>query len=151
MRDKSVKRSAAMPIILHGVKIKKLPVAKYLAAIEAMSAPISTLLYRLFPGMSGRQLTAFLAKMTDTEVRSAVSRIITKAPAEAVRIIGQLLDIPDHRLFDEDADDALTLNQLLDIVEAAWRVNDLSDFFTKGRKLVLQLTAQQTTSTGSKT
>ncbi len=146
-RDKSLFRSIDLPRKVHGVKIVKLPVAKYLAALNILAEPSAAILDAAFPDMDPEAIILACKTMKPEDFKAMFFRIFMAAPAALLKIASELLDIPEKRLF-ESGPDALTVTQLADILIAFWKKNDMSGFFKIGRMLATQVAARQTTENG---
>lgn len=135
--DQSLHMSAPPVQELYGVKIRKLPVGKYLQVLRTMEDLPQTLLSALFP--EGGSMPEFLAKLEHLDRNGIIGlamRLLTVLPEQFCRTVSDLLDIPSERLLDPDAPDALSLAELAEILEAAWKANDLTDFFGTVRRLL---------------
>ncbi|WP_050697727.1 hypothetical protein [Anaeromassilibacillus senegalensis] len=135
--DKSLRMSAPPTRELYGVKIRKLPVGKYLQVLRAIDDLPATLFSAIAPG-AGSPLEGLLAleRLDKDGVAELTLRLLTVVPEQFCRAVADLLDIPAARLLDPDAPDALGLMELAEIIEAAWQANDMTDFFGIVRRLV---------------
>ncbi len=145
-RDVSLRRSLSRPYQVHGVTIKKLPMGKYLEALDVLSNPTDAILEAAFPDRTIDQILEEIRRMDDRTFRSVFFRVLMAAPKEICKLCSRLLDIPEERLL-ETGPQALTLNELTDILVAFWRKNDMSDFFVHVRELLKGLLTR--TRTGS--
>ena len=136
--------------ILHGVTIKKLPVARYIAALDIIENLPAVLAGELIPEAGGsKQFIDKLMKADPEFIQQVIIRALKVIPTECCSIISELLDIPIERLIDKNCKDPLSLNDLLEVITAAWEMNDMTDFFLNVRKLKTKLTAQKIQNTGS--
>lgn len=135
--DRSLKMSAPQNYTLHGVKIRKLPVAKYVQVMRTLEDLPAVLLSGVFPECkSTEDLAEFLSGLDKEKTATMFARLLTVVPEQMCRLLTGLLDIPQERLLDPDAQDALSLYELVEVVEAFWKMNDMSDFFGIVRRLL---------------
>ena len=115
---------------LYGVTIRKLPIAKYIAVLREVNDLPSLLLGELFP--EGSNLNDSLERLQNLDrstTLALIGRLLKVVPEEFCKILSQLLNIPEERLLDVDCQNPLSLSELAEIIEAFWKVNDMSDFF----------------------
>lgn len=135
--DPSLRMSFPKEPVLHGVRIRKLPVGKYLQAMRALEEIPASLLKALFPeGASTGEILSTLSSLQGDALGPFLTRLLISLPEELCRLLSSLLDIPEGRLLDPEAKDALSLGELAEIVEALWKENDLSAFFGSARRLM---------------
>ena len=147
-RDKSVKMSAPKSYILYGVKIRKLPVGKYVQVMEAVNNLPAILLDDIFPDTSDfGTLIAQLNVMKRDEFLDIFGKILSFAPKRFCMLLSDLLDIPQEWLLDPECENALSLKELAEVVQAFVELNDLTDFFVIVRSIKQRLSAR--TNTGS--
>ena len=128
-KDKSIHMSIPKSYSLYGVTIRKLPIAKYIAVLREVNDLPSLLLGELFP--EGSNLNDSLERLQNFDRNTTltlVGRLLKVVPEEFCRILSQLLDIPEERLLDMNCENPLSLSELAEIIEAFWKVNDMSDF-----------------------
>lgn len=146
--DKSLRMSAPPERELYGVKIRKLPVGKYLQVLRSIDELPAVLLEAAAPGAaSPLEGLLSLEKLDGEGVSKLALRLLTVIPEQFCRTVSGLLDIPPARLLDPDAPDALALSELAEILEAAWEANDMTAFFGTVRRLATP--ADRRPSTGS--
>lgn len=138
-RDKSITMSVPKSYTLHGVTIRKLPIVKYIAVMREVNDLPSLLLGELIPdGKSVVDVIANLQKFDKNTVLVIIGRLFKVVPEELCRILSQLLDIPEERLLDPQCTNSLSLSELAEIIEAFWKINDMSDFLTTVQSLMKQ-------------
>lgn len=145
-KDKSIKMSLPRCRELYGVKIVKLPIARYVSALSTMENLPHIIASELLP--ETESIEELLEKLTaaDSETIETVTvKLITTIPKELCRLLSELLDIPEERLLDKNCKNPLLPNELAEIITAFWEVNDMSDFFGNVRKLKKRLTARNQT------
>lgn len=150
-KDKSISMSVPRERELHGVRIYKLPIAKYIAVLrEAENFP-SLLFGEIYPDIdNAAELIDKLTKLDREEILTLVGRLLTTVPEQCCHILSELLDIQLERLLDVNCPNALSLNELLDIILAFIEINDMSGFFQNVQSLKKKLTAQTTANIGCK-
>lgn len=135
--DKSLRMSAPPTQELYGVKIRKLPVGKYLQVLRALDELPEVILSAALPGCTSMlEALAMLEKLDEKALAQIAVRLLTAVPEQFCRAVSELLDIPQERLLDPDAPDALGLSELAEILAAAWQANDMTDFFGTVRRLI---------------
>lgn len=148
-KDKSINMSAPKPYELHGVRIYKLPIAKYIAVLREIENLPALLLDDIYPNIdNAAELIDKLTRLDRKEILSIVGHLLATVPEQCCRILSELLDIQSERLLDVDCQNALSLNDLLDIIIAFIEINDMSGFFQNVQSLKQKLTAQRTENTG---
>ncbi len=128
-KDKSIHMSIPKSYELYGVTIRKLPIAKYIAVLREVNDLPSLLLGELFP--EGSNLNDSLERLQNLDrstTLALIGRLLKVVPEEFCKILSQLLNIPEERLLDVDCQNPLSLSELAEIIEAFWKMNDMSDF-----------------------
>lgn len=132
-RDKSISMSTPEGLTKHGVKIKKLPIGKYIKLLQHAETFLPDMLIAIFPEMKeGKILTRF-SEITAKDLQDVISRLAIVVPEKLCMVMGELLDIPAGELLDPDK--GLTPVELIEILIELWEVNNLSNFFTNAKKL----------------
>ncbi len=128
-KDKSIHMSIPKSYSLYGVTIRKLPIAKYIAVLREVNDLPSLLLGELLPDNGNLiDLLENLQSFDRSTILSLCGRLLKVVPEEFCKILSQLLDIPEERLLDVNCKNPLSLSELAEIIEAFWKVNDMSDF-----------------------
>ena len=128
-KDKSIHMSIPKSYELYGVTIRKLPIAKYIAVLREVNDLPSLLLGELFP--EGSNLNDSLERLQNLDrstTLALIGRLLKVVPEEFCKILSELLEIPEERLLDPYCENPLSLSALAEIIEAFWKVNDMSDF-----------------------
>lgn len=126
---------------LHGVTITKLPIAKYIAVLREINDLPSLLLGELFPeGSNLNDSFERLQNLDRSTTLALIGRLLKVVPEEFCKILSQLLDIPEERLLDVNCENPLSLSELAEIIEAFWKVNDMSDFLMTVQSLTKKAT-----------
>ena len=129
-KDKSISMSIPKSYTLYGVTITKLPIAKYIAVLREINELPILLLDELLPdGGNLIDLLENLQSFNRDTILSLCSRLMKVVPEEFCKILSQLLNISEERLLDVNCKNPLSLSELAEIIEAFWKVNDMSDFF----------------------
>ena len=128
-KDKSISMSIPKSYSLYGVTIRKLPIAKYIAVLREVNDLPSLLLGELFPEDSNlNDALEILQNLDRSTILALISRLLKVVPEEFCKILSQLLDISEERLLDVNCENPLSLSELAEIIEAFWKLNDMSDF-----------------------
>lgn len=128
-KDKSIHMSIPKSYSLYGVTIRKLPIAKYIAVLREVNDLPSLLLGELLPDNGNLiDLLENLQSFDRSTILSLCGRLLKVVPEEFCKILSQLLNIPEERLLYVNCENPLSLSELAEIIEAFWKVNDMSDF-----------------------
>ena len=147
-KDKSLELSAPRSITLHGVKIHKLSVAKYVEWLKIADDLPEIICGCAFPDCDNlADMVNKIVELDRQAVLQLVGRLLTTVPTEICRLLSNLLDIEESRLLDVKSPNPLTLNQLADIIIAFVRVNDYSDFFDSVQQLLKTFHQKRNTNT----
>ncbi len=133
-KDKSLKISAPKEKILYGVKIRKLPIAKYIKLLQTAEELPKLLVEKVFPNADIMSMAQYLKTLDREKLPDLIAKLLTVLPTELMELLSELLDIPLERLT-EDIPEALSLTELAEIVLAFWELNDMSGFFVIARRL----------------
>lgn len=140
-KDKSIHMSIPKSYSLYGVTIRKLPIAKYIAVLREVNDLPSLLLGELLPDNGNLiDLLENLQSFDRSTILSLCGRLLKVVPEEFCKILSQLLDIPEERLLDVNCENPLSLSELAEIIEAFWKVNDMSDFLMTVQSLTKKAT-----------
>jgi len=135
-KDDSLNVSSPRSYMLHGVKIHKLTVAKYVEWLKIADDLPTIVFENAFPECENMtQLIEQLTKLNKKTMLQLVGRLLTTVPTEVCTLLANLFEFDESRLLDTEAPDALTLNELLDITTAFFEMNDYSDFFASVQRL----------------
>lgn len=128
-KDKSISMSIPKSYTLYGVTITKLPIAKYIAVLREINDLPSLLLGELLPDDGNLvDLLERLQNLDRSTTLALIGRLLKVVPEEFCKVLSQLLDISEERLLDVNCENPLSLSELTEIIEAFWKVNDMSDF-----------------------
>ena len=133
-KDKSLKISAPKEKTLYGVKIRKLPMGKYIKFLQTAEELPQLLVGKMFPNEDIRGIAQYLKELDGEKLPELLTKLMTVIPNELMGLISELLDIPIERLT-EDTPEGLSLSELMEIVTEFWELNDMSGFFANARRL----------------
>ena len=139
-KDRSLNISAPNDTTLYGVRVRKLPIAKYIRLIHTAEELPQLLIGKVFPGQNIGNIVQYLKNLNKDNLIDLITRLLAVVPEELMGLLSELLDIPRERLF-EDSPDALSPKELLEIISAFWNLNDMTDFFGIARRLAGQVKA----------
>lgn len=146
-KDKSLTVSTPRNYKLYGVEIHKLTIAKYVEFLKIADDLPEIIFNNAFPDCDNiEDLIESISKLDKQAILQLVGRLLTTVPTEFCKLIANLLDFDENRLLDINNDNALTLNELLEIIIAFIEINDYSDFFMSVQQL-RQICHQITTNT----
>lgn len=141
-RNKSLELTVPKTYELYGVTVKKLPVGKYVEYLKKSEDLPYILLSKVFPDVQDfSQLLDQLLSLDRTAMLKVLGKLLTTAPEQLCLLLSDLLDIPKERLLDPNCEDALALDELMEIVIKFVEINNYDDFFVSVRRL-RKLTAQ---------
>lgn len=130
----------SMPVekTIHGVVIRKLPNGAYIKALNAIQDMPEVILKGCFPGMSPDEILEEFKNITADMLPVLAGKLLANVPEQFLKFISELAEIPLDKLMNE-----LSPKETLDILEAMWELNDLTDFFKKLRgKVIMNKTIQ---------
>jgi hypothetical protein len=130
----------SMPVekTIHGVVIRKLPNGAYIKALNAIQDMPEVMLKGCFPGMSPDEILEEFKNITADMLPVLAGKLLANVPEQFLKFISELAEIPLDKLMNE-----LSPKETLDILEAMWELNDLTDFFKKLRgKVIMNKTIQ---------
>lgn len=134
--DPSLSMSAPKQLTLYGVAVRKLPIGKYVQVLRTLEDAPEIILGEAFPECGTMQeLLKEIAGLDKNGMLRLLSRLLAIVPEQVCRLLSALFDIPEERLLSAQAADALSLGELAEILEAFWKLNDMTDFFGTVRRL----------------
>lgn len=139
--NKSIFLSLPRAKRVHGVRVRKLPVGLYLKSMDLMGRLLPEAVEAVFPGKSLTQALEALTSVTGDELAKLILRLFTTLPGTLLDLTSQLMDVPVKRLRDD-----LSPKELMDVWQAFWELNQLTDFF---RSLARLLPARRVRETGN--
>lgn len=122
---------------IHGIEVSKVPVGKYIASMQDVQDLPKTIMEKCFPD-EDLQTVINRAKAADSGfVLDLISKLLVNAPEIIIDLASQYLSVEKEELL------ALSPSELLDVLEAWWELNDLSDFFGRVWKKIKPMLASQ--------
>lgn len=135
-KDKSLDISAPHSYTLYGVNIHKLTIAKYVEFLKVADDLPEIIFNNAFPDCDNvADLIDSIARLDKQAILQLVGRLLKTVPTEFCKLVANLLDFDENRLLDVNNENALTLNELLEIIIAFVEINDYSDFFMNVQQL----------------
>lgn len=136
-KDKSLDISAPRSHMLYGVNIHKLTIAKYVEFLKVADDLPEIIFNNAFPDCDNvADLIDSIARLDKQAILQLVGRLLKTVPTEFCKLIANLLDFDEKRLLDVNNENALTLNELIEIIIAFVEINDYSDFFMNVQSLM---------------
>lgn len=118
------RKSVPTKSIIHGIEIKKLPIGKYLDAVNSIKDLPEILLKNNFPGLNTEDILKKFKKIDEQMLFELLGSMLVTIPEQTLRFVATLIDVPYEKLRNE-----ITPNELKDILKEFWKVNDMSSFF----------------------
>lgn len=142
-RDKSVNMTLNEPESIHGIEVKKVPIGQYVNAMRKMDGLPATLIKDVFPDKSVDVIFAELSNINTDSAVALVTKVLTVVPEHLITVLCDVFGLDYDMVMKE-----LTPNELYDIIEAFWRLNDMTDFFSRAMGLIKKMLPKL--NTGSK-
>lgn len=122
---------------VHGITVTKVPVGKYISSMQDIQDLPKTIMEKCFPG-EDLQAVINQAKAADSGfVLDLTGKLLVNAPEIIIDLASQYLSVEKDELLE------LSPSELLDVLEAWWELNDLSDFFGRVWKKIKPMLASQ--------
>lgn len=130
--DSSVEMSIPRERVLHGVVIKKLPIGKYLSAMQTLNNLPEILLKTCFPDMRPDEVIESMKTIDQDTLYGMLGRLLQVVPEQLFRVIADLTDADyDHIVGN------LSPKELFEVLLAFWEANDLTDFIKLIKSVVM--------------
>lgn len=142
-KDKSIALSLPADGILHGIKIQKLPIGRYLKALNVVKNLPELLLKECFPGMKPDEVLTKMKQLNEDSLYEILGRLVQVVPEQFFRLISEIVDTDYETVI------ALSPKELFDVLNAFWQVNDMSDFFAQIKGLVVKMNPVKAMKIGS--
>lgn len=123
-KDTSVTMSLPKSETVHGIEVKKVPIGKYLVAMDEIKELPEKIIKDLFPGLAMKDIWAKFANINDEGIIELVSRALMICPGYVIGLLSTLLDIDKEKIMNE-----LTPKEMSDVIKKYWQLNDMTDFF----------------------
>lgn len=118
------KKSLPNEKVVHGYTIRRYPCGKYIKALNIIAELPTTLAKEIFPDKNIENIINDFTKIDEKMFGEMLGKAIAVIPEKAFAIISEITDIPY-----EDFMEKLSPNEVMDIMQAVWEVNDFSSFF----------------------
>lgn len=137
MTDKKTSAALSIPMseTVRGYKIERLPLGKYMQALEALRSAPEAIMQACFPGMDAAQILAQLKVIDKDALIALMMRAIAVVPGEAVNLLSLLTGVSQAALLD---DAAIGLDGAAEMLEAFWRLNGIENFTQAAARMAAQ-------------
>ena len=137
MTDKKTSAALSIPMseTVRGYKIERLPLGKYMQALEALRSAPEAIMQACFPGMDAAQILAQLKVLDKDALIALMMRAIAVVPGEAVNLLSLLTGVSQAALLD---DAAIGLDGAAEMLEAFWRLNGIENFTQAATRMAAQ-------------
>ena len=137
MTDKKTSAALSIPMseTVRGYKIERLPLGKYMQALEALRSAPEAIMQACFPGMDAAQILARLKVLDKDALIALMMRAIAVVPGEAVNLLSLLTGVSQAALLD---DSAIGLDGAAEMLEAFWRLNGIENFTQAAARMAAQ-------------
>lgn len=134
-RKQSVDMSLPKECEIHGIKIEKVPVGKYVSSMQDIQDLPKTIFERSFPDENMQDVINRAKSDGGSFVLDLISKMMITAPELLIELATRYIDTSKEQLM------ALSPSELLDVLEAWWEFNDLTDFFRRVWKRIKPMLA----------
>lgn len=124
---------------VRGYEIRRLPLGKYMAALQQLQELPKQAMDALFPGMETGDILAKLTKIDADMLGELAMRAFSALPKQAATLVSALTEIPEDDLLN---DPAIGLDGLMEIVNAWIEENNIENFFKAARELSAKIKTQ---------
>ena len=137
MTEKKTSAALSIPMseTVRGYKIERLPLGKYMQALEALRSAPEAIMQACFPGMDAAQILARLKVLDKDALIALMMRAIAVVPGEAVNLLSLLTGVSQAALLD---DAAIGLDGAAEMLEAFWRLNGIENFTQAAARMAAQ-------------
>lgn len=143
----TVSVSVPSEVRVRGYVVKRMPLGRYLTAMQLLGTLPGELMEVCFPGQSIQDVIAALRGADGGTLAAWLTKLLAVAPERLIGLLSALLDITEQELLD---DAALGLDGLIDLVNAWIEVNNLAGFLKAVQALGTQVRQMsRKTETGS--
>lgn len=127
---RSKKMTLPKPVTVNGIEVKKVPIGRYIECMDELQALPAALLEACFPNLRLDEIVDKISLAEGDAVTELVTKLMLNAPATIIDAFVIVTKADRDQLL------ALTPAELLDVFSAWWALNDLTDFFQKGWKML---------------
>lgn len=136
IKDRLTKGSAALSlpesVSVCGHEIRRMPLGRYLLAMEAMSEMPEKLLHACFPGLDAVEALERLRAIDDRMLGELFSRAMRVVPQEAVRLLSIATEIDEETLL---TDPSIGLDGAAEMAQACMEINGIENFTRAAAKM----------------
>ena len=144
IKDMSLGMSVPKAKDIHGVKVTKATTRRYMQVMSDMEDLPQKIMEAVFPGQSFEEVIKAARTADKAYLTAIVSTALSNMPTVLIEVLAGLMDVKQDQLLD------LTPKELMDVCQAWWALNDLSDFLKGVWGMIKKGTQTQQTPTGSK-
>ena len=138
-QNKSAGMSLPKSKKIHGIEMRKVPIGQYIAAMREMEDLPNLIVHELFPGKSMAEIVQSFSTADEAFAISLLGKLLVVLPERLIEVICQIIGVEKEIVLEQ-----LTPKELLDVVQAFWALNDLTDFFKSVSGLLkIKLPAQK--------
>jgi len=123
-RDKSTDMTLPEVRVVHGIEIKKVPVGQYIRAMKQMEDLPRAIVEECFPGQSMADVLTMFTAVDEGVLVTLVGKLLVVLPEHLIDALCSILGLDKEIILTK-----LTPKELLDVIQAYWAENDMSDFF----------------------
>jgi hypothetical protein len=120
----SLKMSLPKSKKVHGIEVKKVPVGKYLEALENSRELSQVIIQDLFGNENLEEVFKKIANFDKDALFSLFEKAICVIPNKVIAIVSEILDVDYDFIINN-----ITPTELMDVLEEFWKMNDMSRFF----------------------
>ena len=132
-QDISAAKSLPEERAVRGYTIRRMPIGRFIKAIQTLQGVPETILGTLFPDDDLSGISERLRTLDKAGLMQLFARALAALPETALALISELTDIPLDRLTD---DPAIGLDGLMEIANAWLEVNRIENFFAAASALM---------------
>lgn len=118
-------------VTLHGVTIRKMPNGAFLEALELIKQLPENFIKELMEGKTELKLSDMF---TIENIANLIGTLLTVAPSFTIRFLAQLMQIDEEVIKEK-----LTPLETIEIAEKFWEINQMNDFFTKMKPIMMRI------------
>ena len=138
MPTTTVQLSAPKTKTVHGYTLQKMPLGKYLEALDTLERLPGELVKACFPDKTAGEVAALLTRSTADGLIDLFTAALKVVPGYAISLFAALSGIPEERLL---ADPRIGLTGLIELLAAWLEVNEMENFLRAVHALSARWTA----------
>lgn len=123
-RDKSTDMTLPEVRVVHGIAIRKVPVGQYIRAMKQMEDLPRVIVEECFPGQSMADVLTMFTAVDEGVLVTLLGKLLVVLPEHLVDALCSIIGLDKEVVLNN-----LTPKELLDVIQAYWAENDMSDFF----------------------